>query len=574
MRLGRLRSLVLAALVVCVLSNLTWRKRRQERALLNDAVAELAADEAHRFVDAGVELRTVVADPSGDELLSGKPRLSIVRARRYGGIIDTRAHPRAEIVRPSTTPRIWYCSLDQETVILHGGDPLGQLVYGSEGAGKTTVTAMWHYMRWIEHLGEGREGGQTAPTIRRLKLVLDEIARLYAPGWFTFRGSKQLLVFADGTRLQFTHTHRRSEAEGSPIQGYNWSWCAREEGQDQIEAHADIEARGRAAKAGRYQQLITATAKDSPQWRDFRDQLTATNNPLWIRRTLLGRNSPFVEPARWDAMRATMTEREYQRRVLAMDVHPELAVYYGWDRNRNLVAAPRIATDVTAAVLGQYRSYLRPASRFVLVASHDPGVIYNTTTIQRLLMFGDLPTWVVVGELQTKQTTPGEHAARLRAFLQTEFGVELVGVDASKCAIFCDPHGKGESQTDYQTVYMAFQHEGLDVFSPAPQTGKIKRAARVAMINRLLRSADGRSRLVVGVDEHRRPLAPRLVDAFETLEKREGDDDAEGHRRKDETDKTHAPAALAYGLWPFEQEAFTATTVKLALAEARRYGAG
>ena len=44
------------------------------------------------------------------------------------------------------------------------------------------------------------------------------------------------------------------------------------------------------------------------------------------------------------------------------------------------------------------------------------------------------------------------------------------------------------------------------------------------------------------------PIAPVLVDAFETLEKREGEDDPEGVRPKDETDKTHAPAALGYGL--------------------------
>ena len=67
-----------------------------------------------------------------------------------------------------------------------------------------------------------------------------------------------------------------------------------------------------------------------------------------------------------------------------------------------------------------------------------------------------------------------------------------------------------------------------------------------------------------------RPVAPRLVEAFETLKKKPGDDNPEGTHRKDEDDKTHAPAALAYGLWPFEQEALTQRTIEVAMAEARR----
>ncbi len=131
----------------------------------------------------------------------------------------------------------------------------------------------------------------------------------------------------------------------------------------------------------------------------------------------------------------------------------------------------------------------------------------------------------------------------------------------------------GESATDYQSVYMAFQQEGLDVFSPSPMTARIKRRARIEMVNRLLGgSADtpGLPRLVIAQDERGVIAAPKLVDALESLKKKAGDDDPEGSQRKDEADKTHAPAALSDLLWPFEQEAFTAQTVKIAIAEARR----
>jgi hypothetical protein len=60
------------------------------------------------------------------------------------------------------------------------------------------------------------------------------------------------------------------------------------------------------------------------------------------------------------------------------------------------------------------------------------------------------------------------------------------------------------------------------------------------------------------------------VTALETLEKRPGDDKPEGVRKKDEQDMTHAPTALGYALWPFEQEHLFANTIREALAERRR----
>jgi hypothetical protein len=165
-----------------------------------------------------------------------------------------------------------------------------------------------------------------------------------------------------------------------------------------------------------------------------------------------------------------------------------------------------------------------------------------------------------------------QHARQVRDYLRERFAVELdprMEPDSTKCAIFCDPHGKGEGDTDYQTHYMAMQGEGLDVFSPARK--QIQRAARIGMVNRLLSPADGPPRLVVAIDAQKLPAAPVLVDAIESLVKRAGEDNPEGARRKDEADKTHAPAALAYGLWPFEQESLTADTIRRALAAARRY---
>ena len=580
--------LALFFLGALVLTNSAFRRRQIMR-----GVSE-RVEGTSRFVDVGVIVRTVVADPDGDELIEGKPRLRVIAEKRLGGMADTAARP-PRIVGPSVEPRIWYVSEQQAAALFHQDTTkLGQLIYGSEGAGKTRLLGMFHALQWLRHFGERREGGQTAPTETRLEFVREEMFQLFPANWFRYQSANRRFVMCDGTRIQLVSTYRQSKAQGSPVQGYNWSWAGRDEAQDSTDVHEDIQSRGRSARNGLYWQMATATAKDDSEWRELRDVLISSGK--WLKRNLSIFRSPFVAANFLADTKASTSAREFLRRFgdpitgEVSDLPPELAVYYGWLRSRNLTHRPRIATDVTAAILRDYRSYCRPGAGFSILCSHDPGAIYNTTVILRLLVYPHerkdaggrpvtdlVPTWTVVGELQTSQTTAREHAIVLKRKLQDDFGVEM---DASamdprpsggKACIFVDPHGKGEAQTDYQSVYMAFQGVGLDVFNPAPMSGRIQRAARIEMVNRLLSGTvtDDRPRLVV-LEEQGRSLAPKLVEAFEELKKSPGDKSPEGARRKDESDKTHAPAALAYGLWPFEQEAFTAETVRRALIEARR----
>lgn len=553
---------------------------------------------ASRFVDIGVTLHTVVHDPNGKKYVKDKPSLRIIRTRHFGGIADTHADP--PTFKPgSRNPQVWYCSEDQEAALLHDDYKyLSQLIHGSMGAGKTRLLCMWHYMRWLEHFGDRREAGQTAPTLNRLGLVRLEMQSMYPRSWgrYVARDEFEGFEMCDGTGIRFRYTHQQSAAKGSPIQGYNWSWCGRDEMQDQgPTAHEDIEDRGRSARTvivdGKeivaYKQLATATGKDDSAWRELRDRLGSSG--VWLRRDLSIFRTPFVGKDFIAKKMATYSPREFMRRYgdpktgKVVDLPPELAVYYGWLRDRNLVPIPRVVTDVTAAILGGYKSYCRPGAGFTLLAMHDPGAIYNTTEIVRLLMFGDVPTWCVVGELQTEQTTAREHAIALKTKLQQDFGVDWDATrnnpspSGGKACIFVDPHGKGEGDTDYQTTYMAFQSVGLDVFNPAPMTGKIRRGPRIEMVNRLLGgtmedevSHREPARLVVCTDVYGNVLAPKLVEAFESLKKDPGAKEMEGKPKGQERDKTHAPAALAYGLWPFEQEAFTRDTVKRALAEVQR----
>lgn len=601
MRLGArawwlLATMVSFAIGGLVESDLTWREKRAERELREEI------EGVNRFVDAGVILKTVVSDPRGQKLLPDVPPMRIVNVQSFGGIIDTAAE-QPYVCGPSADPLIWFCSPDQERIVIHRDDePLGQIAHGSEGGGKTTALAQWHYFRWLELLGEGRWIGQFAPTLKRLGLVHKEMRALWRPTWgkYVVRRDFEGYEMCDGTMIMFQHTHKQSASQGSPAQGANLSAAARDEMQDIVERHADIQSRGRSSKNGRYKQLGTATAKDDSGWRDLRDQLLRSGK--WAKRSLSIFRSPFVDQAFLEEIRGTISQREFDRRYgnpitgEVDDPRPERAVYFGWDRKRNLTPRPRIATDVTKAILTDYPSFTRPGAATTLLCTHDPGVIFNTTEIARLLVFpryvlnkktgrhGNklVPTWAVVGELQTEQTTAHAHARQLVALLKDRFHIE--GPGQSKAAVFVDPHGKGETDTDYETVYGAFQAEGLDPFNPAPVSGWIRRSQRVEMMNRLLAGTaedeveivDGTEyaipRLVVCLEENGEPCAPVLVKALESLEKKPGDKNAEGTHTKDRSDQTHAPASLAYGLWPFEREAVTLKTIERALAEARRIG--
>jgi hypothetical protein len=487
------------------------------------------------------------------------------------------------------------------------------------------VLAQWHYVQWMRHLGEGREGLQTAPTNLRLGLVKREIAKLWRPEWFRYVTRKDFVGYelCDGSSIRMVSTHKQSDAGGSPVQGFNSSWAGRDETQDQTEVHDDIESRGREARDGVYPQLGTATVKDSSEYFNLVERMEASGE--WsIAKLLMCRPlkpgtpslefemvTPFVTRSFVESKMRTMSEREFRRRFFAERQTPELAVYYGFDRARNLVTLPHIGGghDATVSLLANYQSYLRPGGRFALVGGHDPGAIFNTSEVAKLLVYtcslcraygtthaakapqfgscaGNVARWTVVGEIQTMQTNPDEHAALFKEYVRRAFDVEHP--DTDKIAMFVDPHGKGDKQTDYQTHYGAFQANGIDVFNPAPVSVRISRTARIGVVNRLAAGTaaePGVARLVVAKArggepywdtkkrewttlEPGKPVAPALVEAFETMKKRPGDDDPEGVTKKDESDKTHAPAAVGYLLWPFEQQALTEFTVKAALAAA------
>lgn len=541
-----------------MLTNTAFRRRSIIRDFANEVEATT------RFVDIGVTLHVVRADPNGAELIPGGRKMVDVRAPyQLGGVIDTKSDP-PRLLDPaidgddaiSRNPRVWFCSEDQERIILHPDSvPLGQLVIGSEGAGKTTALVIWHYLRWLEHLGEYREGGQTAPVLKRLGLVKDEFAKLWPAAWghYVQRDDFEGYVLCDGSRIRFQHTHRQSAAAGSPIQGFNWSWCGRDEMQDQIEVHHDIESRGRAAKGGRYKQLATATAKDDPEWRTLRD--TLIQGGQWALCRLLVADSPFVAENFLAIKRASgFTDREFRRRFLAEDLAPESRVYYAWDRSKHLRPVPLVgARKITSVVLRRKTNNPQHA----LLVGNDPGIAKAASIFLDAYEIRGVadPVWWVRAELFTLHKSTEQHAKEVLDICQKRFGCN-VRPGAEIAHVRSQPVGQADDRPDLN-VYRIFARVGLDVKAAqyaknGQGTGHIKRESRIEMVLSLLEHG----RLYVDVDDHGKPVAPKLVEAFETMER--DDKGRSEHEAKDEKDPTDAPCALGYGLWPFEKEAATA----------------
>jgi hypothetical protein len=545
------------------------KRRRQDRIYAFD-----------RYVDASVILRVVRADPKGDIVTPNGQRVTEIRRHHLGGVFDTKASPvrlmPGRWYGPHAKPRMWLCSEDQEPLVLHGDDsPRAAVVVGSMGAGKTTALAMWHFIRWIENCCEAREGGQTAPTLSRLGLVRAEIDKLWRPSWkrWTDRPDFTGYELCDGTKIRFRHTHQQSVAAGSPIQGFNWSWCGRDEMQDQIEVHEDIEARGRAAKRGGeyFKQLGTATAKDDPEWRTLRDRLAAARDEagrsLWTLTQLLGKRSPFISATYWERLKATMSERLYAMIVDCEDRGPELATYSEWSREKNLIIVPEIGwVDVT-----EYE--LRGSGNgHDMLVGHDPGALWYVSLLAKAYVRNqnayargvERPFWVIRGEVNDEQATTRAHIEHLLNVVRDRWQLNLLtpqgrpNQQGRRILVRADPADMvdRENAGTHKTVYTQFANAGIHIKPAAYNAendghGKVPKDPGIEVIKTLICDTNKDRRLFVEKLPDGTIVAPKLVDAIESCQ-RDHRGQAEAVR-KGPNDKSHWTAALRYMMWAIER---------------------
>lgn len=578
---------VLVLLGVLVLSDRAWARRR-----LVKTITEATATD---YVDMGIKLVIVTADPNGQPIVPGNTEKmrTVGEPILRGGIVKLffgeDGKPAARIVAQSKNPIVWFVSQPQADLILHDGACPWVLVQGSEGSGKTTVLAMWTAFRVLEHIGTANEIGLTAPTHGRLAHAMKKIRDHWPSRWYHFSKTEKRYQFHAGPVVQMVSAAQRSDEGGSPLQGFDFVAHAGDEWQDHHSLEADAIARGRGApdmlrpngaKAPKwYPRLLTSTFKDAPAWRDFRAAANE-NKKDWHVALLLGLESPFIGAEHWERFKRGVTLREYQRRVLAMDVGPERQLYYAWSRFAandngktlpgNLRPLPLNAIDVTRRELSRY------GKNFGLLLGHDPGKRQHVTEFLKAYEFptdrrrkdiggNPLPPlvrWFVVDEITSPECTVETHVdAVLRRVrekygcLQTDWrGERTDGTAGVVCRI--DPHTNSGDEHPGRTVYTQWRGAGFTVFAAAynSQTKKptpIKVEERIDLLNTLLCNVENERRLYVLSDDHGKPVAPELVKAFEMMERNEAGD-AEWER-KDASDRSHWPSAVAFGLFSIEK---------------------
>jgi hypothetical protein len=422
-------------------------------------------------------------------------------------------------------------------VVLHPGGRMRVMAFGGPGSGKTRAIAIWIILQALTY--PGKHFGNVGATGDRVMRLWEAHAEIVPPDWVdTASENDGEIVWANKSQHDFMAAKEPSAAIGTPIQGVSWWRAVIDETQNVSErAQRDIDERGRNAGAA-YMVLESATNVDYiPSFIRRREEYKHSPRKEVIRLNPL--ENPWVELDYWERFRGEYTERDFRQRIMSEDVPPEHLVYSAFAYGENLRRRPDeddpLYEDVTATLLDERWDLPRP-----FLVGQDFGVLTNASEVLRAFRYK--PTreihWWVVDELTSSSYVGTEGHGRLLV-------KHLEG--AEKFVASADPH-INTKDTDKSDFHM-FERQGIEVRKAGPPPIRVKH--RVSMLNALFCDARGVRRLFVDVTQDNKPKAPRLVESLLGMEL----DDlgrSEAHR-KDKNDPTHWPAALAYGLYPWEK---------------------
>ncbi len=464
------------------------------------------------------------------------PRPGRLLPRVYGGRYDKRL--RRYVGRPEKIEEI-SCHSGQLPLLAFDGEHVKRLLaLGSPGAGKTFAAlryALLEALKW-----PNTNGALIAAIGDRRQILWDEFLGLVEPlGWVeSVALQRKQIRLVNGVRVDVLAAKAGSRQTGNPLQGRSWDWVVVDESQNVDDrAHREIAARGR-RNAKRFRIIETATNDQHGPFVLRKKKFGTKKN--WHMLRLTGFQNPWVDPEWWiEFLRGEMDEREYVQFVLGEDVPPELLLYHGFNYDRHLGPIPKGARDVTAEVV--YETFRRPGVQWI--GCQDFGALVTCTEFMQCWeVLAPNPTgpgskakrkWVVRGELTSGPgVTADIHARRVLAMVPTE-----------SLIVIADPH-VNTADTD-KSDYRLSEGEGMHIVRASHQA--IKREHRYAMMNVLFRE----DQILIETDDSGAPKAPRLVESLLQMQRNEL---GQGERdKKDKNDKSHWPAALGYGLFPFEK---------------------
>lgn len=421
----------------------------------------------------------------------------------------------------------------QLPLVLHPGGKLRVMAFGGPGSGKTRAVVIWLVLQAL--CSPNRAYGNVGATGER-KLRLWEAHHEVVPKtWVTYESEHDgEIQWANGVRHDFRAGKEPSAAIGTPIQGVTWWRAVIDETQNvSNRAQRDVDERGRSA--GRhYMVMETATnVDDLPHFTVRREEYKKSKNKEILR--LDPMENPWVDLGYWELIREGYTDREWAQRILSLDLEADSRVYYAFSFDVHVRPRPtrrdREYVEVTAEVTAA-RTEAKPC-----IGGVDFGRLVNAAELVRA--YRHIPTgqihWWVTGEITGGFKTGTEgFAAQLRRH---------VG-DIDRVVAYVDPHTNTKDQD--RSDIAIFRAAGIETHPAGAPPIRVKH--RVAMLNLLF---DKCLLFIDTVGGTAAAVAPRLVQSLLTMQIDE-EGNPEG-MRKDVKDPSHWPAALAYGLYPWNR---------------------
>jgi hypothetical protein len=494
--------------------------------------------DTRRYVPCWARLRLWVRPEGEDGAVAGP-----LRDHLYGGLWDRVLLRYVEGAQPEGDQMLEISCHAGQLPILEYDNPekprvMRVMAIGGPGSGKTRTLSIWALLQGLDH--PEFVVGMVGATSDRVKVLWDDFLAVAEPlGLIGERRENNrggpVVTLANGARYEFVAAKEPSRQMGSPIQGRSWHRAVVDETQNVNDrAQADIDERGRRAGTD-YRVMESATnfglghfAARKERYKDSPYHDIVRLNPL---------ENVFVERAYWERFRAAYSEHEWRTRIMAEDVAPEQLVYSSFVHAHNVLPAPRLqGLDITRQITAEK---FGSDTGWSWVAGTDFGTLCTVTCWLKAFRNpkdGGVDWWVMHETTSRSDSNAGQHARRL-----------MTWAHPGDFIVVADPgiNTKDVDKSDYELM----RREGLTVRPADRRAIRVKH--RVSMLNALLCDASNKRRLFVDCDAHRLPAAKKLVESF--LTQVYDDFGNPENVRKNYSDPTHWPAALSYGLFPFEK---------------------
>lgn len=426
----------------------------------------------------------------------------------------------------------------QLPLVLHPGGKLRVMAFGGPGSGKTRAAVIWLVLAALTFPGKafGNVGATGERTLRMVEAHHEVVPSAWVDEESEHQGKRKHL-WANGSRHDFRAAKEPSHAIGTPIQGVSWWRAVIDETQNVSDrAQRDVDERGRSA-GGAYMIIETATnVDDLPGFAVKREEYKHAKNKQILR--LNPMDNPWVELEYWDLIRENYTERQWRQRILSEDLEAESRTYYAFNFGVHVRPRPRQG-DPEYVEITRQKTAERGAEAREAIAGVDFGVLVNAAEMVRA--YRHLPTrqvhWWVTGEITGSLTLGTGGFARQV--------VKAVGGDPEDVVVYADPH-VNTRDTDKSDIAQ-FRQRGIETHPAGAPPIRVKH--RVEMLNVLF---DRCVLFIDTVDGSSAACAPRLVQSLLTMQVDE-QGNLEPIRKNGEKDPSHWPAALAYGLYPWNR---------------------